>query len=87
MKAFVDFDILRSMKKVIIIIVTAAILVIALGYGFLAWRALEQAKSYEPPAGTLCTASITKARHDLTGVTATFKSGCLPDGWTAVQES
>lgn len=71
------------MKKKSISIVAAIVLAIALVYGFLAWRASEQANTFQPEG--ICTASTTKARHNLTGITATFSSGCIPDGWTAIK--
>lgn len=48
---------------------------------------IEEAKRFTPPAGTACTTVMTPARHVETGVTYTFSSGCLPDGWERLPQS
>lgn len=48
---------------------------------------LEEARNYQPPEGTHCTTVMTPARHIETGVTHTFPSGCLPDGWEAIDRT
>lgn len=48
---------------------------------------IEEAKRFTPPAGTACTTVMTPARHIETGVTYTFPSGCLPDGWEPIRQA
>lgn len=48
---------------------------------------LQEARAYQPPEGMACTTVMTPARHVETGVTHTFSSGCLPDGWERIDQS
>lgn len=44
-------------------------------------KAIDQAKTFVPSSGKLCTQTITVAIHTETGAKYTFPSGCLPEGW------
>jgi hypothetical protein len=44
-------------------------------------KALEQAREYKPPEGTVCATVMTPAIHQKTGLKYTFDSSCLPEGW------
>lgn len=44
--------------------------------------ALKEAESFRPEG--MCTTVMTPARHQATGVTYTFTSGCIPAGWEKV---
>lgn len=45
---------------------------------------LEEARRFEPDGMTACLTVLTPARHVETGVTYTFPTSCLPDGWEAI---
>lgn len=50
-------------------------------------EAIREAQNYKPPAGTICTQSLVRARHKATGAEYTFTTGCIPDGWELVSSS
>jgi hypothetical protein len=45
--------------------------------------ALKQAQSFKPEG--ICAMTMTKARHQATGLEYTFPSACLPGGWEIIR--
>lgn len=45
--------------------------------------AIQAAKQYRPPAGTMCTQALVPALHVESGAKYIFSSGCLAPGWKA----
>jgi hypothetical protein len=72
------------MNKRIVIGTLLVIVLVLIAYGLYAFTVYRQAETYSP--GGFCGQAITRAKHDITGITYNFPSTCIPDGWSRSTE-